>query len=110
MSGALLTMAATMTCPHGGTIMPIPLSPRVSLDGSQVVYSTDTFVVTGCPFLVVLVPQPCVLVQWQLTAQMGASGGNPTLTTDSVGFCYGPTGAIQGSVMIQATQTDVTGE
>jgi hypothetical protein len=109
MSGGLLTMAAQLMCPHGGTIVPIPNSPRVTLGGTSAVYETDTFVIAGCPFNIAGAPSPCVRVQWQLPSQTGSGGGAKTLTADSVGFCFAGTGAIQGSVLIQSTQTPVTG-
>jgi hypothetical protein len=109
MSGGLLTQDASMTCPHGGTLTAIPQSPRVSLNGATAVYATDTFVIAGCPF-VPASPQPCVQVVWQLPSQVGSGGGAPTLTTDSVGFCFAADGAMQGTVLIQAAQTQVTGD
>lgn len=109
MSGALLTAQAQLTCPHGAMVTIIPASPKVSLGGATAVYATDTFIVAGCPFVIVAVPSPCVQVQWQLPSQTGSGGGNPTLTMDSVGFCFAATGAIQGSVLIQSTQNPVTG-
>ncbi|GHJ47490.1 hypothetical protein Cs7R123_48320 [Catellatospora sp. TT07R-123] len=109
MSGSLLTTTATMTCPHGGTVTALPTQSRVTLGGGQAVYATDTFVVAGCPFAPVS-PHPCVRVQWQLTSQKGSGGEVAALTADSVGFCFAADGALQGSVLIQAAQTNVTGE
>jgi hypothetical protein len=109
MSGALLTAQAQLTCPHGGMVSIVPASPRVSLGGAPAVYATDTFVVAGCAFVIGVVPSPCLQIQWQLPSQTGSGGGNPTLTLDSVGFCFAATGAIQGSVLIQSTQNPVTG-
>lgn len=109
MSGALLSAQAQLTCPHGGMVSIIPASPKVSLGGASAVYATDTFVVAGCAFAIGPAPSPCVQVRWQLASRTGTGSGNPTLTTDSVGFCFAATGAIQGSVLIQSTQARVTG-
>ena len=108
MPGGLLTVQTVMTCPHGGTVTAIPNSPRVSMAGAPAVYATDTFVVADCKFAPVA-PQPCTSVQWQVASQTGSGGGAATLTVDSVGFCYGATGALQGVVLIQAAQTVVSG-
>jgi hypothetical protein len=102
-SGALLTTASTLMCPHGGMVSAIPSSGRVTVAGAAAVLATDTFTIAGCAFAPVI-PHPCVLVQWQLPAQRSTSGGLATLTEDSVGFCVAADGAIQGPVLIQATQ------
>src|SRR5215472_13365453 len=109
MSAALLTQDAIMTCPHGGTVVAIALLTRVSLNGSTAVYDTDTFMVTGCPFAPGA-PHPCVQVKWQLPSQRCGGSGASMLTADSVGLCYAADGALQGNVLIHATQTQVTGD
>ena len=48
-------------------------------------------------------PHPCVQVQWIDSALRAARGAQP-LTTDSVGLCHAADRAVQGPVMIQATQ------
>jgi hypothetical protein len=106
--GAYLTAQSTLMCPHGGIVSPIPANPSITLGGSPVVVSTDTFPIGGCTFNVV-VPHPCVLVQWIATAERGAASGAQFLTTDSVGLCVAADGAVQGTVLIQATQTQVSG-
>jgi hypothetical protein len=90
-------------CPHGGMVTAVPSSGRVTAGGAPLVLATDTFLVAGCAFAPV-VPHPCVLVQWQLPAQRSRCGGVPTLTEASVGFCMAADGAMQGQVMVQATQ------
>jgi len=106
--GDYLPAQSTLMCPHGGTVSPIPADPSISLGGSAIVLSTDTFPIAGCTFNVV-VPHPCVLVQWIVTAEHGAANGAQCLTTDSVGLCVAADGAVQGIVIIQATQTQVSG-
>ncbi len=108
MPGGLLTVQTLMTCPHGGTVVATLNSPRVIMAGAPAVYATDTFVVAGCKFAPVA-PQPCTSVRWQVASQTGSGGGAATLTVDSVGFCYGATGALQGAVLIQAAQSTVSG-
>jgi hypothetical protein len=108
MGANLLTVASVMTCPHGGTVVAIPNSPRASMGGAIVVYAADTFIIAGCPFIPVL-PMPCVSVQWAQPAVSSAGPSAPTLTEDSVGFCLGAEGGVQGMVLIQATQSMVSG-
>ena len=104
MPGGLLTVQTVMTCPHGGIVVAIPTSPRVIMAGAPAVYATNTFMVPDCRFA-----QPCTTVRWQVASQTGSGGGAATLTVDSVGFCYGATGALQGAVLIQAAQSTVSG-
>jgi hypothetical protein len=108
MPAGLLTAQTVMTCPHGGMVTAIPNSPRVSMAGAPAVYAADSFMVDGCPFAPGA-PQPCTTVRWQVASQTGSGAGAATLTLDSVGFCYGATGALQGMVLIQATQAMVSG-
>lgn len=98
----LLTTASTLTCPHGGMVSAIP-SSTITAGGNPIVLATDTFTIAGCAFAPV-VPHPCVLVQWQLPTQRSTGQSTPTLTESSVGFCMAADGAIQGSVLVQATQ------
>lgn len=106
--GELLSASATLMCPHGGTVTAIPSSASVSLGGDPIVLATDTFTIAGCPFAPGA-PHPCVLVQWQLPAARSTSGRVATLTTESVGLCQAADGAVQGPVLIQATQTRAAG-
>lgn len=108
MPGTLLTTAATMMCPHGGTVQGIPSGPRLSLGGATALLAADTFLVGGCPFVPV-VPHPCVTVQWQLSAQQSSGSGAAALTLDSVGFCKAADGAVQGPVLIVAAPAMATG-
>jgi hypothetical protein len=108
--GELLSASAVLMCPHGGTVSAIPSSSKVTLGGDPIVLATDTFTVAGCAFtLPAAVPSPCLLVQWQSPATKCTSDGTPLLTTDSVGMCLAATGATQGTVLIQSTQTKASG-
>lgn len=105
----LITTASTLSCPHGGTATGVPSSGRVNADGSPLLLATDTFTIAGCSFAPVS-PHPCVLVQWQLPAQRSTSGSVQTLTESSVGFCLAADGAVQGPVLVQATQQKATSQ
>ena len=108
MSG-MLTTASVLMCPHGGTVQAIPASTSVQFAGAPAVTATDTFMIAGCPFVIGIVPSPCLTVQWVQPAMQSSLTGNPTLTEASVGLCLAATMAPQGPVVIASTQPDVTG-
>jgi hypothetical protein len=103
-----LTATSSISCPHGGVVIPIPTS-QVSCGADPALVSTDTFTVGGCGFVLVLVPHPCVLVQWVAAATRCSSGQTPMLTLDSVGLCVAADGAVQGPAIIQSTQPSAVG-
>lgn len=106
--GDYLTAASTMMCPHGGIVSPVPANAAVSLGGDPIVLDTDTFPIGGCAFSPGA-PHPCVQVKWIVTALRATADGSAPLTTDSVGMCLAADGAVQGPVIIQATQASVSG-
>jgi hypothetical protein len=106
--GQFLTQSSTLMCPHGGTVTATPSDTSVTMDGSPIVLSTDTFVIAGCSFAPGGVYSPCTQVQWSVSAQKSTANGTALLTTDSVGMCLAG-GATQGSVLIQTTQSKVSG-
>lgn len=110
MTGPLLTVGSTLTCPHGGVVTITP-GGRASAGGQPMVTAADVTVVAGCAFtLPGPVPSPCVLVQWIAGNPRLASPAGPALDMTSVGLCLAATGAVQGPVVIQsAGQTSVAG-
>ncbi|MDQ1720917.1 MAG: hypothetical protein QOI26_651 [Pseudonocardiales bacterium] len=107
--GAYLTTSSTLQCPHGGMVSAVPANSKVSLGGSPIVLSSDTFIIGGCAFNVAGAPHPCLQVQWIVTALSGTADGSQPLTTDSAGLCKAADGAVQGPVTISATQAKVSG-
>lgn len=107
--GDYLTASSTLMCPHGGMVSPIPANSTISLGGEPIVLASDTFPIAACAFTIPAGPHPCVQVQWVVTALRGAVDSAAPLTTDSVGLCVAADGAVQGPVMIQATQPKVSG-
>jgi hypothetical protein len=105
----LLTTASVMMCPHGGTVQASPTSASVQIGGAPALTASDVFVIAGCPFIIALVPSPCISVQWVQPAAQSSIAGNPTLTEASVGLCLAATQAPQGPVMITTTQPNVSG-
>ena len=100
---ALLTVASTMMCPHGGTATAIPSQTRAAA-GAPILLGSDTFLVAGCPFNISGVPNPCISVQWLVTATRVQAGGGFVLNEASVGLCLAATQAPQGAVLIVQTQ------
>jgi len=104
----LLTVASTMMCPHGGTVTATPGSTRASA-GAPILRASDTFIIAGCTFNVAGAPNPCVSVQWVVTAMQTKHGGDFVLNEASVGLCLAGTQALQGTVLITAAQAQVDG-
>jgi len=98
--GALLTTAASISCPHGGSASAVPAQQKVTAGSETVLTAADTFVIGGCPFNVAGVASPCMTVQWVVTDTASTAGSNPTLSSDSVGLCVAATGAVQGPVIV----------
>jgi hypothetical protein len=109
--GALLTTASILMCPHGGTVSAISSNTQATAGGSPLVRASDTFIIAGCPFtLPGAVPSPCMTVQWMQTDTASKAAGDFTLSMNSMGLCLAATQAPQGTVLINQTQQQVTGQ
>lgn len=106
---ALLTSSSIMMCPHGGQVMVTSTNVRVKAGGDFVVRPSDVFTIVGCPFILGLMPHPCVQVQWVLPNTRSQVMGDFTLSESSVGLCLAPDMAPQGTVLINFTQPQVGG-
>lgn len=105
MAGPALTIASTLLCPHGGTVLITSASPKMAINGAALVTKNDTFTVVGCLFQQPPpTPSPCVTVEWVVTDAMSSIGGGLSLSTSSLGLCKAATGAPQGPVIIANTQ------
>ena len=104
----LLTAASTMMCPHGGMVIATPSAAR-ALAGAPVLRGADTFVIAGCAFSTPIGPHPCVSVNWVQTATRVKHDGDLALSEASVGLCVAGDQTPQGTVVIAATQTSVSG-
>jgi hypothetical protein len=67
MAGNMLTMAASLTCPHGATVVVTPSNPTTTVDGSAIATANDTLTVVGWPFQLPTVPE---------SVHHGAAGGH----------------------------------
>jgi hypothetical protein len=106
----LLNTSSVMTCPHGGTVQASTSNTRTQVGGGFALRASDMFVISGCPFVIALVPHPCVQVQWVSPAARSQVAGDFTLTEESVGLCIAPDMTPQGAVLIVSTQPAVAGE
>jgi hypothetical protein len=107
---SFLTTSSVLMCPHGGTVTIITSNTQVMAGGDFMVRSSDTFIIAGCPFLIGLVPHPCVQVQWVQPAARSQAAGDFTLTEESMGLCIAVDESVQGMVLITATQEQVAGQ
>jgi hypothetical protein len=107
MPAPVLTVAANVACTHGAPAMIVPSTPRVLVAGSPVAVLTDTTTVVGCPFVVVLKPQPCVLVRWMVGAARVFASGQPLLLQTSTGLCFSADQIPAGPPIVGGTQPRV---
>lgn len=104
----LLTAASVLMCPHGGTVKGVPTA-KVKADGAQILTADDTFSIAGCALNIAGAPHPCVVVEWVKPALQSSASSSATLTEESVGLCKAVDEAVQGTVMVQFTQSRVSG-
>jgi hypothetical protein len=107
---ALLSTASTLMCPHGGTVQIVSSNTRTQVGGAFAALATDTFIIAGCPFVIGVVPSPCIQVMWVQPAARSQVMGSQTLTEASVGLCVAATGAVQGPVSVVVAQPQVNGQ
>lgn len=101
----LLTVNATVQCPHGAPAVIVPSNTRVLAGGAPVALLSDTTLVTGCPFVVGVVPQPCVPVTWIVGATRVLVGGQPPLVLTATGIAQSATQVPAGPPVVSPSQT-----
>ena len=113
MAAPLLTIASTLTCPHGGSVTIASGNTRATAGGVPLALATDAYAIAGCPFQIPvgvgMVPHPCVTVQWLKTGLRTTINGVPTVGLDSVGLCLAADQIPQGPVVIAQAQPRVSG-
>jgi hypothetical protein len=107
---ALLNVSSMLMCPHGGTVNATSSNTQVKAGGDFVVRSSDTFIIAGCPFVLGVTPHPCVQVQWVQPDARSQAVADFTLGEESVGLCVAGDQAVQGTVLINFTQAQVSGQ
>jgi hypothetical protein len=105
----LLNSSSLMMCPHGGMVNAISSNTRVQAAGGFVLRSSDTFIIAGCAFVLGVVPNPCVSVNWVQADARSQVMGDFTLSEQSVGLCVAGDQAVQGAVLITFSQPQVSG-
>jgi hypothetical protein len=106
----LLNSSSILMCPHGGMVQAITSNTRVKGGGDFLLRQSDTFLVSGCPFVLGLLYHPCVQVQWVQADQQSQVMSDFTLSEESVGMCVAADQAVQGTVLISFTQPQVAGQ
>ena len=107
MAGNTLNISSVLMCPHGGSVQIISTNTRVKVAGAPAALATDQFLIVGCPFIIGLVPSPCVTVRWILTDMRTKVNSTFTLSMSSVGLCQNAAQVPQGPVIIVNTQPRV---
>lgn len=105
----LLTTSSIMMCPHGGMVTAISSNTKAKAGGDYILRSSDTFTIAGCSFNISGFPHPCVQVQWVQPGLKSQAVGDFTLNENSVGLCVAADRAVQGTVLINYTQSQVSG-
>jgi len=106
-AGNTLNISSVLMCPHGGSVQIISTNTRVKVAGAPAALATDQFLIAGCPFIIGLVPSPCVTVRWILTDMRTKVNSTFTLSMSSVGLCQNAAQVPQGPVIIVNTQPRV---
>jgi hypothetical protein len=110
MTMPMITTAATVMCPHGGTVQLSTANSTVTADGAAVCLLSDSHTVTGCPFTLPSgTPSPCTSVQWSAPATRSTVAGAAPLLQTSVGLCVSAAQVPQGPAVVASTQTLVKG-
>lgn len=105
----LLNTSSIMMCPHGGTVSVVTSNTQVMAASAPVIRATDTYLIAGCPFVVGVVPHPCMQVQWVQPNTASQAASDFTLSETSVGMCVAADMSVQGTVLITFTQPSVSG-
>ncbi|SHF09863.1 hypothetical protein [Streptoalloteichus hindustanus] len=109
MSGNLLHVNATITCPHGGQATISPAQTRVLVGGQPVATLADVDTIAGCGFTVGSKPQPCVTVRWVTPSGRIRVNGSPAILNSSVGLCQSAEQIPQGAPHVVVVQQRAVG-
>jgi hypothetical protein len=108
MAGPTLTVTSSVQCPHGGRAILKTSNTKVSA-GAAILLESDVHDVAGCSFFAGSKYSPCLTIVWAAGASALRIGGTKVLVKSSVGTCKNDGGAIQGTAVVAATQTPVSG-
>jgi len=109
MPGPIITLAATVTCPHAGPGVIAPSQTRVLVMGQPATTVASMVSVAGCPFtLPPPSPGPCLTITWVAPATRVLAMGQPVVVAQpgaglSVGPAPGPANVIPAQTRVLAT-------
>jgi hypothetical protein len=109
MADPLLHENAQVLCSHGAQARPTITQRRVRVGGKPVATINDQFAISGCPFIVLLKPQPCVRIQWVNPAVRVRVSGQPVLLSTTQSVCLSPESIPQGKAIPVQFQMRVRG-
>ena len=109
MPGYLLHVGMVASCPHSGNVQASPGSSRVRVGQQPALRSSDVCLISGCSFVVAAKAQPCLKIQWLVTASRVRIEGQPAVLRDSTGLCQSAEQIPQGPPLLMSTQTRVRG-
>jgi hypothetical protein len=104
----ILTMASTVTCPHGGMAQLVTTNTEALIEGSPALLQTDVHPIVGCPFTPVAY-SPCVVIRWITAATQTSVHNVPVLLQNSVGLCLNAAQAPQGTAIVVQVQQQAKG-
>src|SRR3954471_2985905 len=106
MPNFILTKSSVILCPHGGTVMHIPLTnQRATVNGESLLFLNDQYIVAGCPFSASQGASPCNRVVWTNPSKNFMAQGKTVLTSASIGLIQTASGIAQGAAIISSFQT-----
>ncbi|ORT60654.1 hypothetical protein BKD26_05295 [Streptomyces sp. CB03238] len=104
MSGNLVNGGTSISCPHGGRVVPAsaPSSSGVRADGHPVPTAADVFTVVGCRHTVGGVRHPCATVRWTPARGGVLIDGSPVLLDTTPALCFSAALVPQGPPVVAA--------
>jgi hypothetical protein len=108
--GSILTTSATIMCPHGGTASATVGDGKRAKAGDSILAESDTFMISGCPFMTGSTPHPCVSIQWTAPSTKVKARQSAILTTDSQALCLAADQVPQGPPTLIAAQTQAAAQ
>ena len=110
MTGFVMHVNATVNCPHGGHASYQPAQMRVRVTDQLAASVAGLWTVTGCPFTVGTVPQPCVTIRWLAPSGRIKVDGSPAELSTPTGACFSAAQVPQGPAVISVVQHRAVGE
>lgn len=106
MPGPMLHQGAIVQCPHLVPAMLATTQPRVLVNGTQALLSSDMVTFAGCPFVVGNKPQPCARALTIPAARVQVNGV-PVVTSLGAGLCQSADQLPNGPAFVSMVQPRV---